>query len=277
MSKIPGMFSAMFGGAPAQQPVADAAQATSAEGNSNGDTATPTAEEIAAAGGSAQLANAAANGATNAAGKQAGADDKPKSPLDNFADLWETKPNSDTDVTEDTPQTLDSDKLNTAVGNIDFASKHLTPEVASAMAAGGDDAVKAFASVINSVARETFASALQASDQITNTRLGNAKAGLTGTVNELIRKQSAKAALTDANSGFKHAAVAPILDTLKDQLAAKYPDASPTELATMSQDYLKSVASLVSNGDTSANATDQNTGDQPATTDWGAFFDFPDK
>ena len=45
---------------------------------------------------------------------------------------------------------------------------------------------------------------------------------------------------------FKHAAAAPILQSLEAQMIKKYPNASPTEVSKMAQDFLTHFASEIS-------------------------------
>jgi len=169
----------------------------------------------------------------------------PASPLDSFADLWQ---NADTG-TEPTDNAsmfaVDSKALNETVGKMNFLG-NIPPKVQEALNAGGESAVKANLYLMNQVAQQSFAQSAQATTKIVEAALAKQAEAFESRVSDVVKKQGMRDDLASSNPVFKHAAAAPILQGLEAQILKKYPNASPTELSQMAQNFLKSFADEIS-------------------------------
>lgn len=186
-----------------------------------------------------------------------------KSPLDQFAGLWDTpKDDKGNEVVAETPNKftpLDPDKLQELVGKASFTDK-ITPEIMASIAAGGEDAVKAFMSAINTSSQQVMVQSTLANNKLTEQAINNLIANQAASIPELLRKQ----AVTASNPLFSNPAVKPIMDTLTAQLAAKNPNSSAAEIVTMAENF---VAVLGEQFNPTAAVLDPT---QP-TTDWDAY------
>ena len=250
------MFSGMMGGAqqPPQQQQQQQQQQPSVPGNLPGNAASTGATN----------AGAAPNGAlpTVAGEGTAGAT---AAPLDQFADIWKNDPNAATK-----PQgvfgEIDPKKFTEAAGRVDF-SKVITPDQLTAITSGGEGAMQAFATAMNSVAQNVYAQSAFASTKIVEQAVAKAKESLMAELPQHIRNQTASESLRAENPIFSHPAAAPILGAVQSQLAVKFPQATSAELAGMAKQYLEHFATGIS-------STGKKGGEPEAKsldTDWSTF------
>jgi hypothetical protein len=166
-----------------------------------------------------------------------------KSPLDNYAKLWD-KPEGATSPSPTLVPALNMDpqKLRENAAKIDFVSQISSEQIQKAMS--GDAA--AFMQVINQATQLGFAQSVAASAEVTKQSLTSAQTSLNDKIlPAAIRNQQITEAMREANPAFDNPAVAPLLSSLKDQFAAKYPTAAPSEIAKMAKDYLAGTAELI--------------------------------
>src|ERR1700748_366834 len=94
-----------------------------------------------------------------------------ESPLDKFGDIWNTKPNGQG---ENTPYfNIDQKKIQEAAGTMNFTAG-IAPEKLKAIAAGGEDAVKALAEIVNQVGQNVYANSAIATTALIEKSLGTA-------------------------------------------------------------------------------------------------------
>jgi len=192
-------------------------------------------------------------------------EEKNKLPLDQFKTLWEPVKVEEGKQPITQNQNLDPDKLQELVSKANF-SKVLSPETLSSIANGGEGAVEAFSTALNSVAQQVFMQATLASDKMLEQRLNSAMKAQEAKVQELVRQNQVSDTLNSKNSIFKDPAVAPVISALKSQLATKYPDATTTELTKMTEDYMIALA------ETFAPKSNQtNNPNAPKEQDWEKF------
>lgn len=200
------------------------------------------------------------------------------SPLSNFKDIWAADPNAVGAPTLVPTMTADPAAMLAAAGKIDFTT-HLDPAMLD-KASKGDTA--SLAQLINKAAQVGYAHAATASVNIT-------KAALTAQAESFETKYAPKmfrdASITDAVSQqvalASDPAAAPIVEAVKRQLGAKFPTASPAEIADMTNTYMTEFASKAVE---LAGGKVQTREQLTATTggplsrgeeDWGKFFDVP--
>lgn len=200
--------------------------------------------------------------------------DQNKSPLADFAKLWENEPVKDgehprpdlNDPNSIVPNLqIDPKRLSDAAKRIDF-SRVIDPEL-SKKALAGDTA--AFAQVINSVAQASFANMSMVSSRIVENALRQfAPKLLNESLPHSIRKFSIGDSLSASNKIFNDPAVAPMLEMLKSQLQNKYPQASTKEISDMANKFMQGLVKAVGGSDNN-NAND-GTGRRQETkeTDW---------
>jgi len=170
--------------------------------------------------------------------------ESPKSPLDEFATLWETDPNKKSPADTYKPEPLDTTKLQEMMGKIDLSSA-VPADVQQAIAAGGEGAVEATMKALNMVAQQALVQSTLVANKMQEQTTVKIQEAILARIPSLLKEQNLSASLNDANPVYNNPAVAPIMDALKSTLAVKYPDASTKELTEMTQRFVTSLGQAV--------------------------------
>jgi hypothetical protein len=166
-------------------------------------------------------------------------------PLDAFSELWKNDPNAAAPGNTSVFGEVDPKKFMEAAGKVDF-SKAIRPETLTAIQAGGEEGMKAFAAAMNSVAQNVYAQASFASTKITEQAMAKAREAFIAEIPQHIRSSTASESLRAENPIFSHPAAAPILGAVQNQLAVKFPQATAAELTAMAKTYLEQFATGIS-------------------------------
>ena len=189
-----------------------------------------------------------------------------KSPLDEFASLWQT------DDKQQTPEALlnvDPKQLAEAARKTDF-SKLISQDQLAAIAKGGEDAVGAFVQAMNNVAQGVYAQAAFASSRISEQAAMRMQERLLKELPTHVKQFQSSESLRTQHPIVSHPAAAPVIDLLSKQIALKYPDATSGEITAMAQRYLTNLAAIDSNSSNSNNST-QSSQKGGNDTDWENF------
>ena len=183
------------------------------------------------------------------------AEDRNKSPLAEFAGLWETPPapkdgeavqpdwNDHASIVPELK--VDPKKLMESAKRIDF-SKAMNPERVAA-ALKGD--VAAFGEVINSVLQASFANSAMSTSKIVEAMSRQMAEKLyTGALPHHFRKHQVNQTIDSENPIFQDPAVAPMLEMAKSQFQVKYPRASAKEISDLAKRYVLTFADAVKGG-----------------------------
>lgn len=160
-------------------------------------------------------------------------------PFDQFSDLWNTD-NKSTDAPQGMFAGVDPKKFVEAAGKVNFAQA-ITPEQLQAISEGGEGAVKAFASAMNSVAQTTYAQSAYAATKIVERALAQGKDNLLSELPQHIKKHTVSENLRTENPVFQNPAVQPIISALESQLTVKFPNASAGEITQMAKQYVEAL------------------------------------
>jgi len=190
---------------------------------------------------------------------------EPVSPMVEFEKLWEPVAKSGEPSAQ--PQKLDPAKLKEIVSKATLTNA-VTPEMLTAVTAGGEGAQEAFMSALNSVGQTVLMQATLASNKITEQAVEAAILKQQAEIPNLIRTQSAAAQLRTENPLFSNPAITPVIQAVEQQLAAKNPEATPQELTAMAKNFVTTMAE--SFAPAPAPATTAVGGATPQ--DWEAYF-----
>lgn len=209
----------------------------------------------------ASTPNTAPNGAIPAATTEIAA----ASPLDAFNDLWNNpaKPAGDTGSYFN----VDMDALQKAAGQQDF-TQTITAEQLSAIGAGGEGAMKAFAEALNNVSRDIYARSALASTKMIDIALGKAETKFRNDVPSIVKKHTISDTLRSENPAFTHPAAQPVIEALEKQLILKYPQASATELRSLATTYLSALSPVFAPAQKETAAEKKQKANE---TDWSQF------
>lgn len=201
------------------------------------------------------------------AGKTAGAE----SPLANFAELWKIDPK---DMPQDltaamTPSfNVDPVAVANAAKTIDYAK--LVPPDVMTKAMSGDAA--AFANVLNAVAQASTANAGMNSAKIVEAALAHQAKKFAEMLPGEVRKNQVSMQVNQDHPIFQDPATAPMVEGLKSQFAAKYPQATPQQISDFTSQYLEGFVKKLGGTMPDANAAAATAANASGETDWSKFF-----
>lgn len=183
-----------------------------------------------------------------------------ESPMDKFKDAFKIDPNQ---AGKDEPLfNLDPAKFQENVSKLDF-TKSLKPEDLQAISKGGDEAVQAFARVLNKVGQESFAAAAQFSAKLTESGVHHSRESLMKDLPSHIRRQSAANELFQNNPALRNPAAQPLIEAMQANFEKKFPNASTSEINQMVGEYFSGLSGLFTKPD------DPNAKKEPEETDFG--------
>jgi hypothetical protein len=165
-----------------------------------------------------------------------------QSPEDKFAKLWETPPadpNAPAGGTQE--NNLTPEKMLEAAGKVDF-KRVLDQDSLKKIAAGGDEAMAALAELLNKTAQTVYGQSTVVAQKLIESQVSKARDEFTAQLPGLVKKQNMQDSLLTENPAFKKPSVAPVVTAIQNQLAAKFPTATASELNAMAKDYLKAAA-----------------------------------
>jgi len=162
---------------------------------------------------------------------------EPESPLAQFEKLWEPIPTDPNAPTPTAPVELNAEDVQKAVANATF-TQAITPEQLTAIGQGGEAAQAAFTEAMNAVAQQVMVQATLVGNKLTDKAVATALKAQESKLPQLLRDQATTAHLSDTNPVFDNPAVKPIVEQTKAQMLQKFPNATPTEITQMTQDFI---------------------------------------
>ena len=197
------------------------------------------------------------------------------SPMDNFASLWQTDPNTPAPNDPNAPLiALNQQKLAEQVRQMDF-TKSVNPELFQKVAAGGEEAVTALAQIVNSVAQQATAQALVGSSMVAEGAIKKYGTGLRSEIPSLIKQQSVTEQRRQLNPALSNPAFEPMVQVVEMQMRKKFPDATAAELTEQVSKYFDTFAAAATAPATAAAAAKSAETKAATETDWGAFMGEP--
>ena len=199
---------------------------------------------------------------------------EPKIPLDQFADLFAPPVDKDGKPIQNTPDapmfSYDPQKMLEHARKMDF-TKTVTPDMLQKVAAGGEDAVKAMVQIMNTVGQEAFANAAVAAAKLTEHGLTKAESKFADKLPNFFKQQNVTESLRQEKL-LQHPAVAPMVDSVKQQIISKYPDASGEQIKEMVVTYFQNFAKSFVPTDESSSQRSIPGNRKQDNTDWSRFF-----
>lgn len=210
-------------------------------------------------------AAAAANAATAAA-----AASTPPAPLAGFEALWQSDPNKQAVQPTGVLPAVTAEQLSATLANSNFLAN--IPQDLMTKAAGGDSA--AFADVINQGLRGVMLQAVLASHGLVNAGAKAQGEQLMGKLPSMVRSSTVTDSLT-SNPLYNNPAIKPVMDSVRNQLETKYPQAGSSEIASMLDSYFADFGKAFTGGGAATDAG--NTGGKSAAgeTNWFDLLNLP--
>lgn len=167
-------------------------------------------------------------------------------PMEKFKDLWApvVKPEgAPADFNPSQIFNLDPKTMQEAVGNINFA-EGITPEQLQAIQAGGDDAVKAFAQVLNQSSAKAMSLSTQAAAKMIEKAMTEASGAMDKKINTGVKHNQVNSQLQELNPALNSPAAAPMVQALTTQLTNKFPMSTAAEISSMVTEYMTNFAAI---------------------------------
>lgn len=171
-----------------------------------------------------------------------------KSPLDEFAKLWETDPNKKGDEPENFLGEINPQKIQEVAGQFNFL-KNLAKEDIEAIKQGGEGAMQAMARAMNKASQNVFAQSAVASSKLIEQALAKQQESFIAKLPDIIKKQNFSNSLREENPAYAHPAAAPLVSMIEQQFASKFPNATTAELKSMAQEYFTTTLGAISGAD----------------------------
>ena len=162
----------------------------------------------------------------------------PQSPVANFNDLWKM---------ESTPQNqapnfkIDPQQLANVSSKLNFANSVSQDDLAK-ITAGGDEAVGALMNVLNAFGRNIFSTSAQFSSHMTESGYASAQQAIDRGLPSIVNQQLGRNELFQSNPKLRDPALQPLVMAVQNQVQ-QYPNASPSEINSMVEQYMQHVGS----------------------------------
>ena len=160
-----------------------------------------------------------------------------KSPLDQFADLWQPDNNNGSGKQPTSIFSFDPKKIGEGIGKMNFANA-VNPEVMQ-KALSGDQ--QAFGQVLNNVGQQVFGQAFTLFHKMMEEGFVRNNGNFESQLNDRFREWGASQELAD-DPIFQSPAAQPVFEAVKSQLAKKYPDLPPKQIAARAKAYIQALS-----------------------------------
>ena len=177
-----------------------------------------------------------------------GAPQTPEDPLSGlkpFADIWapvKVDPNNP-DPNPYPFANLDPAKVMESASKLDF-SKAVTPELMAQVAAGGQEAVAALASIVNNLGRNVSGQQIIATNKMLETALEAQRKAFEAQIPSLVRQHAVKDALATQHPAMSDPALEPMVAALRTQYINKNPTATAAQISGAINDYFNTVGKV---------------------------------
>lgn len=167
-------------------------------------------------------------------------------PMEKFKDLWApvVKPEgAPADFNPSAIFNLDPKSMQESIGAINFA-EGITAEQLQSIQAGGDDAIKAFAQVLNQSSAKAMSLSTQAAAKMIEKAMTEASGAMDKKINTGVKHNQVNSQLQELNPALNSPAAAPMVQALTTQLTNKFPMSSAAEISGMVTEYMANFAAI---------------------------------
>jgi hypothetical protein len=189
-------------------------------------------------------------------------------PLDN---LWKNDPNAPK------PQpgmdfSINPQQLADIAGKIDYRQA-ITPEIRARIAAGGEDGLAATMEAINVANQMNFQQTAIASTRLIEAAITATESTLDSKIDARLKLGGLNESLNTENPALSNPRYAPLVNMAKQEILAKFPNASQAEIAKYTTRYLQEFAAsanpdLVKKANTNTQVGLGNLNNMQPETDW---------
>lgn len=183
--------------------------------------------------------------------------------LDKFLDLVEAKVTPEDSFDPTKLFNVDPAKLQEEVSKMDFLTGSITKDQLEKLRTGGEDSVGAMLEVMQNVARKAFMQSAALSTSVTTNALSQSLPQVQSMIGKTLHKTKVNEAVQGINPALAHPVGQVFLEGIMPRLEAKFPKATPAELAQHASDLFTQFTQ------TFAPTKQENTA--PPEPDWAAW------
>ena len=171
---------------------------------------------------------------------------QPTPPEDMFKDLWSNDPKQEEQ--QGINFNIAPDKLQElATKNIDLGNL-MTPDLQQRIMAGGQDALAALTEAMNITGRTVYANSIQGTTKLVQMAAQDAEARITASLESKFKLMGLNDHLANTNPALQDPMLKPIVESCKAQVVKKFPNASSTEIAKITDQYFNQIAAKLAPG-----------------------------
>jgi hypothetical protein len=162
--------------------------------------------------------------------------------------------------------TADPEKLQEAIGNLNFLQGAVTPDVMSKIEAGGPEATQTMLGLLNRTAQQTMQASMQAAAKMVESAVAKAMPVVDGKVSQHLKSQQVESAIRESSPVFQSPAGEFMLNAVRDAMLAKFPNATTAEIKDNAKQLILDMITVGGPQKTVQDPTKDIMG-----TDWGHF------
>lgn len=174
------------------------------------------------------------------------AKDGDESPLANYQELWNIADKDRKQLPPISPPIpVDAKKLKEAAAGIDFRQA-IDPEVLKKAAAGND--AEALSAALNQAAQAALVQSHAATAKLVEAALARQAEAFQARIPEILRSHETRVSLRENEAVaevYNNPAIAPLVNLVENQVAAKFPNAGPEELRKYVSEYLAGASEAI--------------------------------
>lgn len=201
------------------------------------------------------------------ANQAVGGSDLGKTIQEKAPDIWAAKP-QESATAKPVFQPTDPNALQQAVSSINFAE--VVPQELMQKASGGDAA--AMAEMLNLVARAGYAASAESAKELVTQHDATRTSQMEDRMMQKFKEMLGGEAVKKVNPAFENPRYAPMLDKLKTQFQAAYPNAGPDELARHAEKFMEDFANDIYKGSPEGRKREESrkiaTSEKPLAAKW---------
>lgn len=194
----------------------------------------------------------------------------PESPMAQYSELWKNDPNAGNNPPAPMFNIKPEDVLR-AAQQVDFKTL-ISPELATRIQGGGEDGMRATIEAMNAVAQNTYAQSAIAGSKIAEEAAKKAVQEVTRKIPGMIKQHSARDAFLEENAALNDPALKPLVTSIQGRIQQKFPDASASQLQSMTNDFMVKMAEQIVAGQEKRNPTKPEVRDN-RNQDWSKFLE----
>ena len=171
---------------------------------------------------------------------------EPASPLDNHKDLFTipTMEGQPAPTINDPYINMDPTTMSAEIAKINFTAAPEMQNAILAAAGGNPEMAQNFSALLNMVSQNIYGKAATLSATLADQAARTGVTRLQGDIPNTVRSSLTNESMAQLNPAFKHEALSPMVNAVKQQFEKRYPNATSAEIVQHTNTYLTDIAKV---------------------------------